>query len=192
MKTRGAMKWLALVAGVVLLGRAADGPALDPADQGKQLTQRAAGVLSSNLLAALTRGGTTNAIQFCSTRALPLTVAAGTNGILVRRVSHRPRNPVNRASSNDLAVIQQFQAKLRPGAGLTPVLTTNSQGQVTFYAPIVLNTPLCLQCHGTPEKEVAAQTGEVLHRLYPQDEALNFKLGELRGAWRVDFPAPRP
>ena len=186
------MKWLALVAGVVLLGRAADGPVPDPADQGKQLTQRAAGVLSSNLLAALTRGGPTNAIQFCSTRALPLTVAAGTNGILVRRVSHRPRNPVNRASSNDLAVIQQFQAKLRPGAGLTPVLVTNAQGQVTFYAPIVLNTPLCLQCHGTPGNEVAAQTGEVLHRLYPQDEALNFKLGELRGAWRVDFPAPRP
>lgn len=186
------MKWLALVAGVVLLGRAADGPTLDPVEEGKQLTQRTAGVLSSNLLAALTRGGPTNAIQFCSTRALPLTVAAGTNGILVRRVSHRPRNPVNRASSNDLAVIQQFQAKLRPGAGLPPVLVTNAPGQVTFYAPIVLNTPLCLQCHGTPEKEVAAQTGEVLHRLYPQDEALNFKLGELRGAWRVDFPAPNP
>jgi len=30
---------------------------------------------------------------------------------------------------------------------------------------------------------------EVIGRLYPQDEAVGFRLGELRGAWRIDFPA---
>jgi len=28
----------------------------------------------------------------------------------------------------------------------------------------------------------------LLHTLYPQDQAIGFKLGDLRGTWRVDFP----
>jgi len=28
----------------------------------------------------------------------------------------------------------------------------------------------------------------VIRQLYPQDEATGFKLGQLRGAWRIDIP----
>ena len=51
-----------------------------------------------------------------------------------------------------------------------------------------LGQPLCLKCHGQPEREIAPSTMEVLRRLYPEDRATGFRLGELRGMWRVDLP----
>lgn len=185
-------RWVAAVVTVLMIARGEDPALPDRMAQGRQMTQRAAGILSSNLLAALTQGGPTNAVGFCSTRALPLTVSAASDGASLHRISHRPRQPANRAQSNDLEVIRRFQAARRPGAGLNPVLTTNAAGQVSFYAPIILNTPLCLQCHGTPGVEVAEPTGTLLRQRYPMDEALGFKLGDLRGVWRVDFPPNRP
>jgi hypothetical protein len=171
----------------VFAAASADSAVTNRLEQGRLVTQRAAGILSSNLLAALARGGPTNALEFCHVQAIALTEGSGQPGVQVRRVSHRPRNPANRATTNELAVLGQFRDRLKPGAGLPPVLVTNATGQVTFYSAIVLNTPLCLQCHGQAGTEISAGTQEVLRRLYPKDEATGFKLGELRGLWRVNF-----
>lgn len=175
---------------------AADSPALQPGTNapnpqvllGKALIQQAGGLLSSNLLAAITRGGPTNALEFCSLHALTLTKSAGTNpSVTIRRVTHKPRNPANRAQADELAVLEKFRAQLRPDQIPGPLLTTNAAGTVSFFAPIVLNNPLCLNCHGQPRTEVQPDTLAVLRRLYPQDQATEFKLGDLRGLWRVDF-----
>lgn len=175
----------------VLAAVAADSTVTNRLEQGRMVTQRAAGILSSNLLAALARGGPTNALEFCHLQAVPLTERSGGDGIQVRRVTHRPRNPANRATTNELALLGQFRDRMKPGAGLPPLLVTNATGRVTFYSPIVLNTPLCLQCHGQPGTEISPGTQEVLRRLYPADEATGFKLGELRGMWRVEFEPER-
>lgn len=172
----------------------AEAPAAAPEDphlaEGRRLTQRTFGLLSSNLLQAIRVGGTTNALEFCSVHALPLTSAASTNTTAtVRRLTHRPRNPGNRAGADDLAAIEAFRRDLQPGKAPAPQVSTNRDGSVTFRAPIVLNNPLCLNCHGAPGTEVQPATLEALRRLYPHDQATGFRLGELRGIWRVDFPA---
>jgi hypothetical protein len=41
---------------------------------------------------------------------------------------------------------------------------------------------------GEPGKDIEPENVAAIRRLYPQDEATGFKLGELRGAWRIDFP----
>lgn len=184
--------------------QAADSPAPPPGTNapgpqvvlGKELIQQAGGLLSSNLLAAITRGGPTNALEFCSLHALTLTRSVGTNQpVTIRRVTHRPRNPANRAQADELAVLEKFRALLKPGQVPGPLLTTNAAGTVSFFAPIVLNNPLCLNCHGQPRTEVQPATLAAVRRLYPQDQATGFKLGDLRGLWRVDFgetPASTP
>ncbi len=173
----------------------ADEPGAVPEDphrvEGRRLTQRTFGLLSSNLLQAIRVGGTTNALEFCSVHALPLTSTAATNSAAtVRRLTHRPRNPANRAADEDLAVIEVFRRDLAPGRIPDPQVRTNRDGSVTFRAAIILNNPLCLTCHGAPGTEVQPATLEALRRLYPDDQATGFRLGELRGIWRVDFPAP--
>jgi hypothetical protein len=152
-------------------------------------TRLAGGLLGSNLLAAISRSGVTGAVEFCSVGALELTRSAGTNdGTGVRRVSHKPRNPANRADEGELRVLEDLRGRLVSGGGTPVVLTTNASGQVSGFAPIQLGQPLCLKCHGQPDREIAPSTLEVLRRLYPEDKATGFRLGELRGMWRVDLP----
>jgi len=44
-----------------------------------------------------------------------------------------------------------------------------------------------LQCHGEPGKDIQAENLTLLHQVYPDDKATGYKLGDLRGIWRVRF-----
>ena len=74
------------------------------------------------------------------------------------------------------------------GTPAPPFATNLLAGQATFFAPIVLNNARCLNCHGEAGKDIASESLALIQRHYPQDEATGFKLGDLRGAWRIDFP----
>lgn len=159
-------------------------------ERGQAVVLEAFGLLSSNLTAALNRGGVSNALQFCSVQATPLTASiAGTNAFTVRRLSHRARNPLNKAGAAELAILDDFRASLALGKPALPKVHTNELGGATFFAPIVLNNPLCLSCHGRPGQDIKPPDLALLQKLYPNDEATGFTIGELRGLWRVDFQA---
>lgn len=158
-------------------------------ERGRRIAAEAFTVLSSELRRALETGGFTNAIRLCSVKALPLTKLVGdTNQVRLRRVSHRARNPANQADSEELRIIECYQQMLAEGVrNLAPIVVHPSTNRVTFYAPIVLNLPLCLACHGEPGSTLLPQAAELLPRLYPEDRATGFRLGDLRGLWRIDF-----
>lgn len=157
--------------------------------RGREVAARTFGILSSNLQHAIKTTGITNALPFCSVLADPLTrqVAAEAQAD-VRRVTHRARNPKNQAETNELGILDGFRAQLLAGTGpASPLLRTNTADTVTFYAPIVITNALCLNCHGVPGTDIDAASMAVIQKLYPQDEGTGFKLGELRGMWRIDF-----
>lgn len=164
------------------------------------LKQRAAAIakeafseLSSNLLAAITRSGLNDALPYCSDKAIPITKAvAAKNGVGLSRISHKARNPANKAVEAELAVIRQFQADVAAQRSPTPLVRTNASQAAVVYVPIVISNPLCLMCHGKPGSEVSAELQATLRRLYPNDQATGFALGDLRGAWRVEFQATSP
>jgi hypothetical protein len=173
--------------------RSADAPAKPVSFEarGKDITQQAFALLSANLGKALAEGGVTNALSYCSEKALPLTqLVADTNQVHLRRVTQRPRNPANRADTSDSATLRAFQAQLAEASQVSPVVRTNADGSVTFFAPIVLNNTLCLRCHGEVGKDIWADNAAFIRSLYPRDEATGFKLGQLRGMWRIDFLQP--
>ncbi|MFM1942137.1 MAG: hypothetical protein RI897_1119 [Verrucomicrobiota bacterium] len=156
---------------------------------GREIAAEVGKSLSSVLLAAIQEGGPTNAIPLCSVQAAPLTASlAMKHGVTIRRVSHRPRNAANRASDSETQIIQQYQEQKAAAQPLQPLLQTAADGGLTFYAPIAIATNLCLNCHGIPGDTLAPETGDALAKLYPQDQATGFKLGDLRGLWRIDFP----
>jgi hypothetical protein len=177
------------------------------AERGHQIAAATFSVLSSNLQSAIQSGGVVNALPFCSLAAAPLTKSvAQEHGVSVRRVTHRPRNPAARANSQEAAVLEGFAAAIAAGATNPPptaVVTNLVPGHATYFAPILLSQPLCLQCHGDPERDIPPAALATLRRLYPQDEATGFQPGQLRGMWRIDLPlaalnapipeaAPRP
>lgn len=162
---------------------------------GRKVVGQAFQLLSGQLMGAMAKGGPTHAIDFCSTRALALTLGVGSsNEVVLQRVTHAPRNPANAASPLEQELIARFQAELRVGTNSppvppAPVIRTNAAGSRVFYAPIVLSNPLCLQCHGAPGREIAAATAEAIGQRYPVDRATGFRMGDVRGLWKVEFPA---
>jgi hypothetical protein len=165
--------------------------------EGKKVAGQAFQLLSGQLMGAMAKGGPTHAIDFCSTRALALTAAVGSsNRVVLHRVSHAPRNPANAANPLEQELITRFQAEVRLGTNQppvppAPVLRTNTTGATVFYAPIVLSNPLCLQCHGTPGREIATATAEAIGQRYPQDRATGFRMGDVRGLWKVEIEKGR-
>ena len=162
--------------------------------RGREIVGQAGRALSGVLLQAIEQGGYTNAFPLCSMQALPLTASlAQAHGVQLRRVSHRPRNEANRASAQEAAIIGRYVDLLEQGVQPEPEVMLSGTGPAVFYAPIVIGTNLCLECHGVPEIDLRPEVQPLIAQLYPRDEATGFKLGELRGLWRVDFSrGPQP
>ncbi|MCW5555466.1 MAG: DUF3365 domain-containing protein [Verrucomicrobiae bacterium] len=157
--------------------------------QGQVIVAETFSLLSSNLQSAIRSGGVSNALPFCSVAALPLTTRlAGKHGVAIRRLTHKPRNPVNRADGVESTILDHFRTSGVETNPPAPVVTNLNAATLSYFAPIVLNNELCLKCHGEPGVDIAPEDLAIIQRLYPQDRATGFRLGDFRGAWRVDLP----
>ncbi|MGM0480259.1 MAG: Tll0287-like domain-containing protein [Bacteroidota bacterium] len=142
--------------------------------------------LGKNLMKAIEKGGAAHAVEFCNTRALPITDSMSAyHEARIRRVSDRPRNPSNRASDEVLQVIEQYKNALISNEKPQPVVQEKGDS-IQFYAPIVTNN-MCLKCHGQPEKEINLSTLEKIDSLYPSDEATGYEENEVRGVWNIIY-----
>ncbi|MEZ5556558.1 DUF3365 domain-containing protein [Haliea sp.] len=156
--------------------------------RGREVAMRAKSTLGSSLKQAISAGGPVAAIDFCHDNAIPLTEgAAAEQGVAVRRVSDRPRNPANAATAAELAYMATARSALAAGTEPAPAVQRVKHEVVAYY-PIVTNG-LCLQCHGRPGVELQAETQAALRARYPDDQAVGYGVNELRGIFVVSMPA---
>ncbi|MGM0507512.1 MAG: c-type heme family protein [Bacteroidota bacterium] len=145
--------------------------------------------LSGNLSQALSEGGVPQAIEFCSVEAIPLTEQLSSEmDVEVRRASHRPRNPDNRADAQEMGSIDSYLSRLDADEALAPRLMREGE-DVLFHAPIRIPGPACIQCHGDPGTDITEADLELIQSRYPNDQATGFAIGDLRGIWSVRMPA---
>jgi hypothetical protein len=165
----------------------------DPAIEGPKIIGEAFAKLSGALGEAIAKGGPASALSVCSEKAPQIaTEVATAHGVTLRRASAKPRNPKNAPDEVEKAALEVFMAAVAKKEAAKPQVVTNADGSRSFLAPIVLGNPLCLQCHGTPNQDITPETLAAIQKLYPDDKATGFKLGDLRGLWRVTFPASKP
>lgn len=151
----------------------------------KQSALKAKGLLGKNLLRAIQEKGTEHAVHFCSTKAIRLTDSLG--NIIhksIKRVSDKNRNPLNKVNANELALIAQFKQELIEGKELKGKLIEH-EDHYTAYFPIITNL-MCLQCHGDVEDNILPTTLKTIQRIYPNDRAINYQEGDLRGLWVIE------
>jgi hypothetical protein len=152
---------------------------------GKEIAAKSAKALGGKLKAAMKAGGPPNAVSFCSETAIPITDSLSNEfGVTIQRVAKRNRNPNNILDEASLAVFDEMESLLAAGKELYPVLKQDNK-QSVFYAPIVLKG-MCVTCHGT-EAEISESTRELIQKNYPNDAAIGFMPGELRGLWKITF-----
>ena len=147
--------------------------------------------LVGNLTAALDEGGPAQAMELCSTQAMPLTrmVEAGLEGpISLKRTSFRYRNPDNAPDEGDEVALLFFEGELLDHGQAPPSLVQRvSTDEVRYYRPLFVGE-LCLGCHGDPAS-FDPQLQRVLAERYPEDLATGYEAGAFRGLVRVSMPA---
>ncbi len=145
--------------------------------------------ISTTLLEAMEKGGVKYASQFCNLVAYPIVDSMSkVHNARIRRVSDKPRNPKDAMDEEEQKVFAIFKAKAQmPNAELMPIVMQHDDGTVGYYAPIKISMPTCLKCHGEVGKDIKAEDYKVLKSLYPNDVAVGYKEGELRGMFSIRF-----
>lgn len=156
--------------------------------EGNRIAAIAQKTLGGQLKKAMGEGGPQYAVQFCNTAAFPIldTLTAGLD-VKIKRASLRLRNPEDAPDDNERKILEQYQQSLDRQSELQPHVEFPNKRQILFAKPILLNNPLCLNCHGAVGTEVNDATHALIKSLYPEDNAVNHKIGDLRGIWSITF-----
>jgi hypothetical protein len=146
-----------------------------------------AGALQAELKTSMQSAGAVAAIAVCNTRAMPIAAQmSAENGMLLSRVSLKNRNPDNAPNSWQADVLRSFEEQKSAGADPVSISwseTVNSgQGREFRFMKAIPTAGVCLVCHGTA---ISQDVSHKLAELYPQDKAVGFSEGDIRGAFVV-------
>lgn len=149
-----------------------------------KLLQTLGGELKTHMQA----GGPMQALNFCSHNALALTdTVAKESSVEIKRVSNLNRNPINAATAEEQIVLNKWRTMLTNGQALpSGELKKLSNGKDVYYKPIVINNEACLKCHGNIDAN--SPLAKAIKTTYPEDKAVGYKMGDLRGMVVVTFP----
>ena len=99
----------------------------------------------------------------------------------------RLRNPQDAPTDTERKILEQYQSQLSSSQELQPMVEVLDEQQILYAKPIVMNNPLCLNCHGTVGTQVSVEANALLNSLYPEDNATKHQLGDLQGIWSITF-----
>lgn len=143
--------------------------------------------LTATLLSSLGSDGPVEAIEVCSVEASPIAERLSEQaGAQIGRTALRIRNPENAPDGVARDVMAAFARDLAEGASAPPEhFETRPDGSARYMSAIVAQ-PLCVTCHGS---EIAPEVAAAIAEHYPADQATGFAVGDLRGAFIVEWPA---
>ncbi len=154
---------------------------------------RLAGALQAELMKAMREDGPEAALAVCNEIAPAVADSLSRElGLRVGRTSLRTRNPANAPDAWERPVLEDFARRVDDGVAPGDLeyaeLAVRPGGARVFrYMKGIGTSGLCLRCHGARIEEGLAAR---LRELYPEDAAVGFAAGDLRGAFTVSLPLP--
>jgi hypothetical protein len=151
--------------------------------------------LAQLVFSTLEAEGPVATVQVCSEIAQERTAEFAAEGVYVRRISDRLRNPLNAPDADEAREIERMHALESEGrlpAEILRVIERNGTRQLHLLRPIRIQQP-CLACHGAAD-QLDPDVQRIIAERYPEDRATGYSVGQLRGAVsvRVDVDEPRP
>lgn len=141
----------------------------------------------------LERTGPIRAIVVCKYSAPELTsVLSRQTGMRVTRVALRTRNPaLGEPDPWDQKAILDFEKRLAGGEKIETLemaeIVNEPAGRMFRYAKAIPMGQPCLACHG-PVSGMSDAVRAQLATEYPHDKAVDFQVGQIRGAVSVKKP----
>ena len=203
MKTQASVRLFCVAFTSAAAGFAADAPALqasfiDPdapeIAEIRQLGENAIGRIGTTMVTeattAVTKSGPVLALDACHLKTVVTTngtVAGMPRITAMKRTSVKLRDPKNAPDAAEQLALHRMEVAIN--AGRPPnvlVQKIENPGGATewrVYRPLVVR-PNCLPCHG-PSGQMSAELRTALKTRYPDDQAVDFAVGEWRGLLRV-------
>ena len=173
-----------LAVGITLAGCQ---PRLEPVSEAE--LERAGAVLApfkeqllGALMGALEEGDFEDAIEICRDRAPQIARDLSVQGVEMGRSSHKLRNPDN---APEAWVEPLLAAYLEEPSNASPRAVRVDAATLGYVEPIYMKS-FCLGCHGPSIDPTLYQH---IRSTYPQDQAIGFKVDDLRGLFWVTLPA---
>ncbi|MHB1050901.1 MAG: Tll0287-like domain-containing protein [Bacteroidota bacterium] len=144
------------------------------------------------LLKAMSSSGASGAISVCADTAQAIAHSIGERqSVSIKRVSTRWRNPANAPDRFEDSVLALFgksmsEGELNDQTEYFTIVLTDSGTAARYLKPIIVQS-VCLSCHGY-EESLTENIRRTLKTRYPDDRALGYSAGELRGAVSVILP----
>ncbi len=185
---------VAILAAASVLGAAfsvralADGPGQTSFAAETAKAEQAMNELQTSLLgklrSAMEAGGPAAAVEVCRTEARTIAEAVALKqGIELGRTSHRVRNPANAPRPWARAIVE---GSAGAKAAAEQIRVVDLGERVGVLRPIG-TADMCTRCHGAAP-DVKRNLGEALTSAYPQDRAVGFAAGDLRGWFWAEVP----
>lgn len=156
----------------------------------KKATEQLANQLKQKLTSSLEKDGPVEAIGVCNTEALKIVseLSEKYQG-KVRRTSLKTRNPNNTPDEWEKSVLINFDKQIKSGEDVTNIeiykIVEDESGRWFRYMKPIPTADVCLMCHG---EHIALEVKEKIETFYPNDLAIGYVKGELRGAFTIKLP----
>jgi hypothetical protein len=156
-------------------------------NEANDLTQRFVGTLLPTLQSALQEGGPLNAIDVCAVEAPKIAQQLSEeSGWEVTRVSLKARNSSTAVPDTwETQVLNMFDQRQRAGESPATLNVAETVNGSFRYMQAQPTTPLCLTCHGS---EVSQEVLSAIRAKYPDDLAIGYQAGQIRGAISLRKP----
>lgn len=147
-------------------------------EQAKEILKPFKLELMRTLKEDMKKNGAVSALKTCNLKAIPITNKHALKVVGLGRTSHKLRNPKNAP----LNWVSPYLEKYQSGELKKPMVIQLKNGNHGYLEPINIQGT-CLQCHGIKR---APGVDEALKKLYPQDKAVGFKMGDFRGLFWLE------
>jgi hypothetical protein len=181
---------------LITLALASIGPNIHAADYdaeiiaSRETVQEFMQTLKKELQAAMQEGGPVNAVSVCNLTAPAIaSTYSARNGWDVGRTSLKLRNPANAPDEWERSVLESFEERKRAGedpAKMEYYEAIHEDGMSELrYMKAIPTAGLCLACHGEQLDSIVKAR---LETLYPDDQAVGYQVGDIRGAFTITQP----
>jgi hypothetical protein len=162
----------------------------DEIDASRKTAKEFMQTLKKELQSSMREGGPVNAVSVCNLTAPAIANTYSVrNGWEVGRTSLKLRNPNNAPDAWERSVLEAFEERKLSGEDpaqmeFHEVVRVNGDKQLRYMKAIPTSQP-CLACHGETMDSIVKTRLEIL---YPDDQALGYRLGDIRGAFTITQP----
>jgi len=155
-------------------------------NQARSAIERFQTALKAELMSAMKSSGPRAAIAICNEKAPEIAAATSNDlGLKIGRTSHKLRNKNNAPDEWEKAVLEKFLKLKDQGSDFAALEDHLIQGDMFRYMKAIPTKDICAICHG---QDISPSLYEQIIALYPDDQAIGFNDGDIRGAFSVSIP----